>query len=1271
MSYRVVEQRPDQHEISAEVGGRTYPVPSIVEDDDGLRLLLHHQYWLPVDLWVWAAESGVAALINVKTGEYVLAADFEEHRTENPRMNSLVLAADRWSPYRPGMGFLEMTSSQIGAGADQLQDAYDRKWAADDAARARHGDPDLPGSQLGEFVHLHTHSEYSPLDGITGLDEMMKIVVDDGQRALAVTDHGNCAAHPALQAAADAAGVLPIFGMEANFVENRRDKSPETKGAYCHLVLWAMDDDGLRNLWSMSTEGFAEDAFYYRSRIDWDTLERLNAGVMASTACERGPVVRPYLEGDEERARANLSRLERIFGDRLYVEIHTNGRAETRRANEWLVKVAAERGLPLVAVVDSHYGRKCDQHTHRVWLSVQTDSDVSDDNGLFGGGHDYHLMTAQEVREALAYLPAEVVAEAMANTARVAARCTARVEPKAHKPVYSKPTAEWPDPVAHDVDRLIEMCQQRWEARVPANRDQEAYLARFEREISLLIDKQFCGYFLMVADFVNWAKDNGILVGPGRGSGGGSLVAYLCRITEIDPVEHELLFERFMTEGREALPDFDIDFPSSQKQRMFDYVRERWGTDNVAIVGTHMRMKSKGILNDIARAMKSVLEQRNPNYFLDFRAVAAIIDEAEAGTAGLGMSWDDLWVQHGEQLQPYRDRYPEVFALADELHGKLKTFGTHPAGIIISTEGPITGVLPLRRSGDEHAPMVSQFDMVALEALGYPKFDLLNLRTLDTLQMCVDLIKETTGEWVDVYAWTHDAEYSDPQIFDEISAGWTLGIFQIETQSGTRLTTRFGPRSVRELADVITLVRPGPMRSGLTEEYFRCRFGEEAPDVPDARLEPVLAKTYGKMLYQEDIMATCMVLAGYSSNEADEVRKILGKKKVEKVAAAGQMFTERAIANGTDAIVAKLLWDQMAEFAKYSFNRAHAFAYAILGMWTAWFKVHYPVQFLCAALSTVKEDRVAEFVEEARRMGYSIQPPDINESGRGFTASAMAVRYGFLAIKGLGDAACEAILQGQPYESWEDFLARKGSKCNSGHVKTLAKIGAFDSLVPNRRWLEHLLAVEEIKGSDRCRWKTGAPVLITGPEIKGQPNARELPCAYDWPSEPREPSKQPGRFKAHRPLPARCTRACRRYEPGALPRPDEVEAYTEEDIRQIEIEMLGVFLSSTPFDRLDPEDRAACSTAMEVLSAPPGEYLVAGLVRSVRKIKDRNDREMAFVSLATEQGSLDVTVFSADLIRYRRALAPGRLLLVAVKKNSRGQSLVLLEDLDTEAQTAN
>lgn len=1219
--YRVVEAYHPETTIG--FCGRTYPRLCLVEDSDGMRLLITGDAELDINAWVQAHVDGAQAIILVdpwtEEWHFCDATAFMECRTETQQ--HFVLSTDFMVP-----GTAEMLTYM------QMLDAL----------------PDPVQQPVEGFVHLHTHSEFSPLDGLSTMDEIVTQVLADGQTALAVTDHGNCASHPALQKAAQKAGIKPIFGMEAYFVDDRFARGSEHKNDYTHLVLWAMDDDGLRNLWAMSTESY-RDGFYYKPRLDWQTLERFHEGVMVSTACLRGPVVHPWLDGKEDVALANLSRLKRIFDDRLYIELHANQLDEQIRANKWLLDVSARYDVPTVAVVDSHYAEKCDQHTHRVWLSVQTDSDVADDSSLFGGNQNYHVMTEAEVRESLSYLGQAAVDEAIANTVRVANRCTAQIVAKGHNPTFSRVTKEHPDPGQHDVDRLLDICLKRWdECTSDKSKSQDSYVERFEREMKLIIDKEFCGYFLMVADQVLYAKEHGVLVGPGRGSGGGSLVAYLCGITEIDPVEHDLLFERFMTEGRTSLPDFDVDYPSSRKQFMLDYIAERWGGDHMATVGTHLRLQSKGVIRDTARAIQSTLPE---DYFRDIDAISKIIEEAEAGTAGLGLSWEQLWAEHEDLLNPYKERYPELFALAEKMRDRLKTFSKHAAGVIIDPDFPLSDALPLR-SGEDGGQMVTQFDMEALEELGFVKFDLLNLRNLDTIQDTVDLIEETTGYRVNPYKWRE--QYDDPYIYGEISEGWTLGIFQIETSSGTRLIKRFQPQTVAELADVITLVRPGPMRSGLTDQYLARRQGDEVVSHEDPRLESILAKSYGIMLYQEDIMAICMTLAGYDSNEADDVRKILGKKKIELAKVEGRNFVRRAVNNGTDRDVAESMWLQMEEFAKYSFNRAHAFAYALLGMWTAWLKFHYPVQFLTAAMSTVKKERIPEFVEEARRMNLRVLPPDVNESKEGFTTSDLAVRYGLGSVKGIGGAVVDAIMSAQPYSSWEDFLERKGPKCNAGHIKTLVHIGAFDSLVPNRRGLEKKIEVEAISGSDRCQFKD--------PETR---NEVGLPCTFDWASEPPEIGRT-GKPKKAKPLPKRCTRACRMFTPLPPPDPDNIEPYTDAEIRSIEMDMLGIYLSSTPFDRIPEEDREELATAIEVLSGTPGQYIVAAMIRAVRRTTDRYDRPMAHMDLVTERGSLPCVVFSSVFAQYQESLTPGSLVLAVVDKTPRGQNLSLVEPLDIE-----
>lgn len=1239
--YQLIERHPSAADQGLELGGRSYPVPAVVEDEDGLRLLLIRGYFLPVSVWLWAHAQGVVAIVSADNGRFVLDDVFTDNRTESQTMGNYVLAETWWQPYRPHMSYLEMTGDAHGHEPSTWTEG-----------------PEPTGEIRPEgFVNLHTHTEHSAWDGLATMTEVMAAVTADGQTAVAVTDHGTCAGHPALQLAADKAGVKPIFGMEAYFVDDRHDRESRE---YMHLVLWAMDDTGLRNLWAMSTEGF-DSGFYGKPRIDWDTLERLNEGVLASTACLAGPLARPYLADDEERALANLARLKAVFGDRLYIELHANHLPEQLRVNEWLVQVSADHDVPLVAVADAHYAHAEDYDLHQVWIRSQSDKDIADETQVFTGGELYHLHSGDEMTKALGYLDAETVAEAIANTVRVARRCTARMEQRSHKPVFSRVSKEWPDPVEHDVDRLLELCMQRWEERTGGKAHPfEVYRERFEREFDLIVAKGFAGYFLMVSDIVRWAKNNKILVGPGRGSGGGSLVGYLCGITEIDPVQHSLLFERFMTEGRTELPDFDVDFPSSKKLVLFDYVRDRWGADHVAVVGTHMRMKNKGVVRSIAKTVASTLPE---NHYMDIDAVCKVIDEAEASTAGLGMSWDDLWVQEEERLGPYRDKYPDLFKLCDHFVGRLKGYGTHPAGIIIDKDHPLTGALPLRRGG-EGAPMVAQFDLTALEALGYVKFDLLNITTLDIVQMTVDLIEETTSRWIDVYSWRHDEEYADPMVFEPLGEGWTLGVFQVGTNAGTRLVRRFKPTTVDELAAVITLVRPGPMRSGLTETYFRRRNGEEEVYYPDPRLESVLGGTYGCMLFQEDIMAVCMTLAGYDSNEADKVRKILGKKKVELAAEEGRKFVERAVANDTDRDVAETLWAQMEEFAKYSFNRAHAFAYAIVGHWTSWFKFHYSSQALCSLLSNVDKDKIPDYVEEARRMGFHVLPPDINRSKIGFTADTTSVRYGLGAINGVGGVAAEAILAGQPYTSYEDFLERKTGKCNMGVVEKLTRVGAFDSLGVDRRYLEALQTYAKTPGTTLCQFKGDERKVVWLELFGGEQTVEErtLPCAFDWPSEEFAETKT-GRKAKHKPPPKRCDRGCRHFSPSPPPAADEVEPYGEEEIRGIEMDMLGVFLSSTPFDAIPEHILDELVTGADIQVSGSGTYLLAVYVRSIRTQKDKYDRKMAFVKCMTPSGVVEATVFSGEYITYADVLQPGQLGFMQIKKNNRGNTLDLFEPI--------
>lgn len=1227
-------------EQTVEVQGRTHPVPCLLEDDDGLRWFVAPGFFnISAHTWARAAANGAAALAAPYGDGWVgcTVEYFMEYRHDSQGSYTLI------------------------SGLVQTDDfpAYDQVWQVVE---------DRPG---GGFVHLHTHSEYSALDGRSKISEIVAQARADDQPAVAVTDHGYCSGHPELQKQCDAAGIKPIFGIEAYFVNDRLRRprqwyeSSEHEGKtlsveeyqaltakekthfkvasdakevrdYYHLVLLAKTQEGLYNLWAASTQSH-RDGFHYYPRMDWEVLREHREGLICTTGCLRGPLAKAILDDDEGLARENLGRLLDIFGDDLFIELHANTLPEQKKVNEALVALSVEHSVPLVAVVDSHYPTKDAVDQHRAWIAVQTNEDLQNETDLFSHDIGLYMQTEAEVRANLSYLPESKVDEAINATVRIAEQCEARIEAKPTIPIFSKKGGQ-----ERDEERLLDLCLSNWDLTVgPGKPSQEEYERRFEHEFPMIAAKGFCGYFLQVADYVRHSKDNGVLVGPGRGSGGGSLVAYLARITGLDPVEAQLLFERFMTEGRTALPDFDVDFPTSKRFFVQDYITGRYGEDHVVRVGTHLRPKNKGIIKDLGRAMKGSLPE---TAWKDLEAVSKIIGEAEHGTAGLGLSWEELWAQEGDLLQPYADRYPDVFNMSESLVGLLKSYGKHPAGLIVSEER-LVDRLPLRSSGNEHDQMISQWDMKALEDLGYIKFDILTLRTLDTIQECVDLIEQRRGHRINMEDWKE--EYLDPQVWDEISAGHTLGIFQVETASGVRMCKQMQPQTMAEFADALTLVRPGPSRSGLRDLYLARRSGIEPVSFPDPRLEQVLAKTYGCLLYQEDIMATCMVLAGYDSTKADEVRKILGKKQVEKVYEAGREFIEGCVENGMEREAAAHLWDQMAEFAKYSFNRAHAYGYAVLAYWTAWLKVHYPVEFFTSILSTVKQERIPEFVTEARRLGLKVLPPDINESGHGFKPIELGVRYGLDSIKGVGEAAMKLIAATQPFTSFEDFRERAG--VDSGKTATLARVGAFDSLVENRRGLEKLLLDEKTGDATKCVFKD---------ETVSGPNG--LPCTFDWDNEPEPVNPRTGKKLKRKPIVKRCTKGCRNYtkpEPLSI---DTIAPYTAEDIRDIEMEMLGIYLSSTPFDAIeDPVDRELLQQeAAEIEDGPQRDYLLAAIITKARKHKDQHQREMGFLTLVTEKNDLDVTVFSKTWERYKANLRVGTLAIVEVTKNNRGYNLL-------------
>jgi DNA polymerase-3 subunit alpha len=1467
-----------------ELQGARYPRYSLIEDDRGIRILLAPGPIIPPHIANQAALASTAM-------------------TMYPEGDLWVHTIDEGVWIGGPSSYVQITMSIWGLAEQRRLDSF------------RHA-----------FVNVHTHSEFSALDGLSKVQELVDLAVKYNQPALALTDHGKCAGHTELQTACDKAGIKPVPGIEAYWVENRLDRT--NQWGYNHLILWAQSDQGLLNLWGASTEANKTGLYRY-PRMDWEILERFSDGLVASTACLRGPLMESILKDDYEGAKARLARFMQIFPDRLYVELHCNTLPDQLLANKALVQLAHEFSLPLIAAVDSHYPCAGDYQYHQLWLEAQMFKKKSEkedkEQTLFAGHQQYHLMTREEVRSKLSYLPEWAVEQAIDSTWQMAESCNAHVPTSNEPPIFSVQYGR-----QYAIDHLRTLCEANWARKIKAETPE--YRERFEFEMQLLEEKKFCDYYLIVADYVRAVKKEGKLVGPGRGSGAASLVAYLSDITEIDPVKFDLLFSRFMTKGRVDLPDFDLDFGSSTRAWLQHYVAERWGFNNVARVGSHMRLKNKGAFRDMGR----VLQERIGLKYGDIDIICAIIDEEEASSAGLGYDWAVVHAANEIAFAPYELKYPLLFEMVDKMVTRLKSYGKHASGMVISTGEPLVGRLPMR-AGDEDQ-MVTELDYRALEAMGYPKFDLLTTRTLDTLQMCIELIHQRRGVLIDPVQWDH--EYDDPQVWDNFCDGNTLGVFQFETRPMTALTKRMQPRTIVDLADINALVRPGPRDSGLTETYMRRREGREDVEYPNDQLTSILKSTLGTFLYQEQVMGCAQILAGYDDVESDKLRKLLGKKLIKEAEEAGRKFVNAAVDHGADRTNALLIWDQLVTFAKYGFNKcvlgttevslaganasqgnshtvewmyrrlhtemlpptvgrpargaeyagpclvcgateahhwirgwcnacyvwrqkflrqgvyglsyyaddrirpariidvvesgvqpvwkitlangksitstanhrhlseygfaetdvlkvgdrlvvdggyevtvyepsmmrltkgekqrvgsirgggeanwnytdggwmfwkhwkethekvcaqcgtnegrievahldgdhahnvegnlawlcvschkaydyahndrrrrwqkghaivlseiitieyagehqtydvvmdaphnfvangivthnSHAVAYSVQGFWCAWFKTHYPEEFYTACLSTVDQSRVPEFVSELQRTGFKVLPPDINESKSSFTPSPMAVRYGLLSIHGVGEKSIHPIIANQPFSSFEDFRERiKGTSCDRGTIRTLASVGAFDSLEPNRKALEVKLEAEFDGSFEVCKNMDRSVSIGT---------VNNLPCTYDWAHEPVEFTPT-GKAKRRKDPPKRCTKGCRNYDPVGMHLPS-IEPYTDEEVRNREIELLGVWLSSTPFDVIADEDRKGLLDAEQLERAPNGGHITVGIVKKIKPIVTKTGQSMAFLSVLAQTSDVDVTVFSDNWAKYRPILKVGAMGLYYVVKNNRG-----------------
>ncbi len=1091
-----------------------------------------------------------------------------------------------------------------------------------------------------EFVHLHVHSQFSMLDGAIRPDDLAARTAELGMRAVALTDHGAMHGAVRFHKACEAHGVAPILGCELNVLDVPLERAAERPGH--HLVLLAASQEGYRNLIRLVSAGWTEGLHKGRPRVELARIAAHREGLVCLTGCLGGTLAQRILHEGEAAGRELLGALADAFAPgHLFVELQDHGFPEQRALSGILVELARELDLPLVATNDVHYLRAEQAHAQLVLHCIAAGARLSEVRSGHHGSRELYLKAPEEMTSRFAHIP-----EALRNTLRVAEMCAGQANP------LSPPKLpRFPLPEGHtEDDYLRELAENGLKARLEEARrmgrepEAAAYEARLEHELRVISRMGYAGYFLIVQDFINWAKEHGIPVGPGRGSGAGSLVAWALRITDLDPIHYGLIFERFLNEERVSMPDFDIDFCMDRRDRVIDYIRDKYGQHSVGQIATFHELKSRSVVRDVGRVMGMTPQEAG-------RIATMIPPPVQGRTVSIAEAL--------EQEAKLRNAYErdgavrELLETAQDLEGMTRHAGMHAAGVVIS-EGPIWEHVPV--FCPEPGLLVTQYDKDDVEKAGLVKFDFLGLKTLTTIDMAVRLVdrRPDRNEPLDLQRIPLD----DPAAFALLQSGETTGVFQLESTGMQEMFRQLKPDRFEDLVAAIALYRPGPLGSEMHKRYIERKHEREPVDFPHPDLAEVLQETYGVLVYQEQVMETARRLAGYSLGQADLLRRAMGKKNAEAMAAQRARFVEGAMAQGHGREEAERVFAMMEKFAAYGFNKSHSAAYALLAYQTAWLKAHYPVEFMCATMSADRDkaDKVVRIVAEARAMGITVLPPDVNESQVDFTVvyspeegsgirrrkdrpvslrgelrdpTMPRIRFGLGALKGLGSAALDAIFEARtgarterrhrgerhdgserPFVDIYDFCARVDlRRVNKNCLEALVQSGAFD-------------AAHQPLGVDRARAFAAIPDAIE----RGKRAAAE------------RDSGQTSLFgllagSAHdEPSGAGATATPRRF-------PD-AEPWDAHDRLEREKRALGFYVSGHPLDRYARELHRFRVTSTTALSHCPdgSEVTVAGVVTAFRERRSARGR-FAFFQLEDRRGRVEVVVRSAALEREETQVA--------------------------------
>lgn len=901
---------------------------------------------------------------------------------------------------------------------------------------------------MSRFAHLHLHTQYSLLDGANKLKEVITHAAALGQPAIAMTDHGNM--HGAVEFFYEAkkVGIKPIVGCELYVTPgSRHERKMRAQGGAgtCHLTVLAANKRGYHNLCKLSSLGFKE-GFYFKPRVDHELLERYSEGLIVLSGCLAGEVAQATLVDDYKGAKETIEFYARVFKDRYYLEIQPHPIGDQQKHNAAIKDLARTVGVPLVATTDCHYLNKSDHFAQEVLMCISTGKTVLDPDRLRHEGFTLHLKDEGEMIEE--FQAEDWAVEAITNTTRIASQCDISLESN----TYFMPKYECEDsrPL---IDIMAEQAREGMTKREEALRNlpnwdhslRQSYWDRLEEEISLIGKMGFAGYFLVVADFIVWAKDNGIPVGPGRGSVAGSLVAYALRITEVDPISNKLFFERFLNPERISMPDIDVDFCINGREAVIKYVIEKYGKENVAQIATFGTLKAKAAIKDVGRALGMSYAETD--------RIAQLVPAPRQGF--------DYPLSEALKMEPKLAEYAagegkELIDLAQKLEGLTRHSSTHAAGVVIG-DRPLDELLPMMVDKDGND--VTQYSMTNVEKIGLVKFDFLGLKTLTVLHTACQIIRESRGTEIDL----NTLPLNDPKTYTLLCGGNTTGVFQLESSGITEMVVRLKPSCFDDIVAILALYRPGPLDAGMVDHYIERKHGREPITYLHPLMKDILMDTYGVILYQEQIMQLARALSGYTLGEADLLRKAMGKKNPEEMAKQKVRFVSGAVQKGIPQKLADEIFQQMETFARYGFNRSHTAAYALVSFQTAYLKAHYGVEFMAALMTHDMEDSDKTFknFNECRRQGIAVLPPDINESSANFTVRDGKILFGLEAVKGTGQKAVEAIQRARekgPFTDLEDLIARVDlNHVNKRVFENMVRSGALDFSKETRRSMNERL----------------------------------------------------------------------------------------------------------------------------------------------------------------------------------------------------------------------